>query len=167
MPCLSIEARRRVVSLHSIGYSVSSIFERLEQENVEVSKRSIYNLLKKFRFKGVIRDLPKRKKARILTKEMEAFIEEQLKRNDELTSTAINTLLRRKWPDLRVSASTIKRVRREIGWVCTRPHYCQLIREVCMNVRFEAHVPCIFINLSTKLLTMHTKHPFMRFFKCR
>lgn len=130
MPRLSIEARRRIVVLHSIGYSVSSIFERLEQENVKVSKRSIYNLVKKFQLKGVVRDLPKRKKARILSKEMESFIEEELKRNDELTSTAINASLVRKWPDLRVSASTIKRIRREIGWVCTRPHYCQLLREV-------------------------------------
>ena len=62
MPHLSIEARRRVVSLHSIGYSVSSVFERLEQENVEVSKCLIYNLVEKFCLKGVVRDLPKRKK---------------------------------------------------------------------------------------------------------
>ena len=39
---LLIEARRRVVLLHSIGYSISSIFERLEQENVEISKRYTY-----------------------------------------------------------------------------------------------------------------------------
>ena len=143
MPRLSIEARRRVISLHSFGCSVSSIFERLKQENVEVSKRSIYNLVEKFRLKGVVQDLPRRKKARILTKEMEALIEEELKRNDELTSTAINASLVRKWPDLRVSASTIKRVRREIGWVCTRPHYCQLLREVCMNVLCYKDVSCI------------------------
>ena len=62
---------------------------------------------------------------------MEAFIEEELKRNDEFTSTAINMLLIRNWPDLNVSTSTIQGIRQEIGWVCTRPHYCQLIREVC------------------------------------
>ena len=28
-----------------------------------------------------------------------------------------------------MSLSIIKRCHREIGWVCTRPHYCQLIRE--------------------------------------
>ena len=112
---LSIEARRRVISLYSVGYSVLIIFKRLEQENVQVSKRSIYNLVRKFHHKGVVRDLPKRKKARILSKKMEAFIEEELKRNNELTSTAINALLVRKWPNLKVSASTIKCVRREIG----------------------------------------------------
>ena len=42
--------------------------------------------------------------------EMKGFIEEELRKNDELTSTAINASLIRKWPDLRVSASTIKRV---------------------------------------------------------
>ena len=134
MPRLSIEARRRVVCLHSSGYSVSSIFERLKQENVQVSKRAIYNLLEKFRLRGVVRDLPKRKKGRILTNEMEAFIEKELERNDDLTSTAIKASLVRKWPGLRVSTSTIKRVRLKIGWVCTRPHYCQLLREVCMLV---------------------------------
>ena len=103
MPRLSIEARRRVISLYSVGYSVSTIFKRLEQENVQVSKRSMYNLVRKFHHKGVVRDLPKRKKGRILSKEMEAFIEEELKRNNELTSTAINALLVRKWSNLKVS----------------------------------------------------------------
>ena len=111
MPRLTIEAKRRVISLHSVGYSVSTIFRRLEQENVQISKRAIYNLVEKFRHEGVVRDLPRRKKAWILSKEMEAFIEEELKRNDKLTSTAINASLVRKWPNLRVSASTIKRVR--------------------------------------------------------
>ena len=63
--------------------------------------------------------------------EMKGFIEEELRKNDELTSTAINASLKRKWPDLRTSALTIKRVRQGMGWVCTRPHYCQLLREVC------------------------------------
>lgn len=64
--------------------------------------------------------------------EMKLFIEEELKKNDELTSTAINESLVRKWSDLKVSASTIKRVQREMDWVCTRLHYCQLLREVCV-----------------------------------
>ena len=131
MPRLSIEARRRIISLVSGGFSVPYIVQRLEQEKVVVSKRAVYNLVKKFRLKGVIKDLPRRRKARILTEEMKQFIEEELKKNDELTSSAINESLVRKWPDLKVSASTIKRVRREMDWVCTRPHYCQLLREVC------------------------------------
>ena len=70
MPRLSIEARRRIVSLYSCGYSVPVIVQRLEQEDVKVSKRAVYDLVKKFRLKGVVKDLPRRKKARILTGEM-------------------------------------------------------------------------------------------------
>ena len=56
---LTVEARRRIISLHSIDYSVSTIFQRLEQENVQISERAIYNLVAKFHHKGVVRDLPK------------------------------------------------------------------------------------------------------------
>ena len=135
MPRLSIEGRRRVVYLHSCGYSVSSIFQRLQQENVDVSKRAIYYLVKKFRVQGSVKNLPRRKRSRILTQQMKNFIEEEYRKNDKLTSTAIKSLLLTKWPDVQVSIATIKRVRREMGWVCTRPHYCQLLREVCSVTR--------------------------------
>ena len=135
MPRLSIEARRRVVALYSRGYSVSSILQRLQQENVDVSKRAIYNLVKKWQLNGSVKDLPRRKTPQILTQEMKTFIEEQYKKNDELTSTAVKSLLLIKWPDVQVSTSTIKRVRRKMGWVCTRPHYCQLLREVCITLQ--------------------------------
>ena len=132
MPRLSIESRKRIVSLHSCGFSVPSIVQRLKQEKVAVSQRAVYNLVEKFRLKGVVKDLPRRKKGSILTEEMKIFIEEELTKNDELTSTAIKASMIQKWPDLRVSTSTIKRVRYKMGWVCTRPHYCQLLREVNM-----------------------------------
>ena len=54
MPRLSIEARRRIVSLVSGRFTVPSIVQRLEEEKVVVSKRAVYDLVKKFRLKGVI-----------------------------------------------------------------------------------------------------------------
>jgi len=132
MPRLSIEARRRVVCLLASGYSVKNIYQRLQQENVDVSIQAIYNLVKKFQVRGSVFDLPRRKRAHILTEEMKRFIEEEYKKNDELTSTAIKALLLQKWPEVQVSISTIKHVRRKMGWVCIRPHYCQLLREVCV-----------------------------------
>ena len=96
-----------------------------------MSKRAIYKLMK-YQVSGCVNDLPRRKRSYILTEEMKRFMEEQYKKNDELTSTAIKALLLRKWPDVQVSISTIKRIRRKMGWVCTRPHYCQLLREVCV-----------------------------------
>ena len=65
-----------------------------------------------------------------ITEEMKVFIEEHLQRNDELTSTSIKRLLAERWSHAEVSTATIKCVRRKLGWVCTRPHYCQLLRDV-------------------------------------
>ena len=79
------------------------------------------------------------KKARILMDEMKLVIEEELKKNNELTSNAIYSSLRRKWPDLTVSTSMIKCVRREMGWVCTRPQYRQLLHEVCAVKKQKVH----------------------------
>jgi len=82
------------------------------------------------KIKRTVLDLPRRKRERIITEQMKALMEDELNKNDELTSTGIKTLLSQKWPGLQVSLSIIKRVRKNMGWVCTRPHYCQLIREV-------------------------------------
>lgn len=131
MPRLSIDARARIISLSSRGYSVPCISRRLTEENVDVSIRAIYHLVDKWRSKGIIKDLPQRKRSCILSEEMRRFIDEEIQKNDELTSTKIKEMLAEKWPDVIISKTTIKRERQQLGWVCTRPHYCQLLREVC------------------------------------
>lgn len=118
MPRLSIEARFRVISLCLSGYSISAISQRLREENVFISQRALYSLVEKYRRKGTVRDLPRGKRPAVVTEEMKVFIEEQLQRNDELTSTSIKRLLAERWPHAEVSTATIKRVRR--NWVgCT------------------------------------------------
>ena len=119
-----------VITLHSRGHTVSEIRRRLREENCDISTQSLYNLLRKFREKGTTADLPRQRRPRKITEEMRVLIEQELTNNDELTSTGIRSLLTSRWPDLRVSVATIKRTRKEMGWVCTRPHYCQLLREV-------------------------------------
>ena len=130
MTRLSIEARQKVITLHLLGYPVLEIYRRLREENTSISRQALYNLIKKHRDRGTVADLPRRKRQRKITEQMRAMIEEELNKNDELTSSCIKTLLTEKWLDLQVSVQTIKRVRKEMGWVCTRPHYCQLLREV-------------------------------------
>ena len=130
MARLSVETRRKVIALYSRGYSVIEIRRRFLEDGTSISHRALYSLLKKYREKRTVLDLPRRKRERIITEQMKALMEDELNKNDELTSTGIKTLLSQKWPGLQVSLSTIKRVRKNMGWVCTRPHYCQLIREV-------------------------------------
>ena len=130
MARLSLESRQGVVTLFLRGHTVSDIRRRLRGENKKVSSQALHNLLQKFREKYTIKDLPRRRRPRKLTEEMKAAIEEAYRVNDELTSTEIKSLLVARWPDLRVSVVTIKRTRKEMGCVCTRPHYCQLLRPV-------------------------------------
>lgn len=130
---LSLEERLRVVTLVSNGYSLSSIHRRLIQEGTSISIQALYNLMKKYSEKGIMVDLPRRSRQRRITQEMKRLIEGEMNKNDELTAPRIKSLLLEKWPELVVSIPTIKRVRQEMGWVCTRPHYCQLLRDVSVH----------------------------------
>jgi len=56
------------------------------------SLRALYNLVKKHGETGIIVDLPRRRKQRKVTKEMMEFIEQEMRRNDEVTSTGIKAL---------------------------------------------------------------------------
>ena len=47
MPRLSIESKRGVVALRSLGYSVKEIQERLTEEEICISRRAMYLLMKK------------------------------------------------------------------------------------------------------------------------
>ena len=149
MARLSLEDRIRIVTLHSKGLSVLEIRKRLQDENISISRQSVHNLIAKFRDHQIVADLPRRRKQPKITTPMKSLIEDALTRNDEITSRGLRDLLLAQWPDLQVSFPTIKRVRKEMGWVCTRPHYCQLLRPVSSIVllmsMFDTCCTCISI----------------------
>ena len=130
MTRLDISTRRRVILLYQSGYSISKIRKRLSEENVSISSQALFNLVRKHRETGKLIDLPRRARPRKLSQEMVAVLEEAWCDNDELTARQARSLLMEKWPNLRVSIPTIKRIRKQMGWVATRPHYCQLLRDV-------------------------------------
>ena len=130
MPCLTVCTRKRVIIWHRLGYLISDIKRKLEEENVCVSSRSLQRLIKKFRCHHTIRDLPRRAKPRKLSEDMTTLMDNMLKDNDEMTARQTRSRLVEEFEGLKVSLSTVKRARKAKGWVCTRPHYCQLIREV-------------------------------------
>ena len=126
-----------MITLESKGYSLSSIRRRLLEEGISISLQALYDLIKKFREKGTFVNLPRRTRQRKITENMKKLIEEEMNKNDELTARRVRNLLSERWPELQVSLPTVKRVRQKMGWVCTRPHYCQLIRNV--RKRFMLH----------------------------
>ena len=86
MPRLDLDSRRRVLALHQLGYSFSSITERL-QEDIIITSRSLQQLEKKFRDKGIFKDLPRKKQSKKLSQAMVEFLNDKLEEDDELTST--------------------------------------------------------------------------------
>ena len=129
MPRINYDVRKSVILLESKGYSIPAIHERLKEQGISITKRSLYRLSKKFRESKSIMDLPRQKRTKKLTTDVLKAIDEEMENNDELTARQLRSRLQERFPSLSVSLSAIKLARKQQGWVCTKPHYCQLIRE--------------------------------------
>ena len=131
MPRLDLATRRKCIVLHvHHGLSPLKIKLRLNEEAVHVSIQAIYSLLRKYRLHQTYVDLPRKTMPRKITDGMVATIDGALTENDELTARQLREILTTQHSHLEVSIATVKRARKEAGWTSTRPHYCQLIREV-------------------------------------
>ena len=130
MPRMDVSTRGRVVVLREKGYSVAKIRTRLKEEGILVSLVSIYKLLKKHEHTGSVADRKRTPSTpKILQPEHLHFLDEALAENDELTARQLRDMLEERWPELKVSICTIKRARKHnLGWIRTRPKYCQLVR---------------------------------------
>ena len=138
MPRLSVASRKRVIYLKRQGYSLWVIRQRLSKEGNMVSLRSLQHLWSKFQKVYTVRDLPRATRPRLLTAEMVSALEDCLRNDDEMTARKLKTKLGENFNNFpNVSLATIKRNRKECGWVCTRPHYCQLIRDANKRKRKE------------------------------
>lgn len=75
--------------LHAGRFYIKNIHQQLQQENVDISVCTIYNLMNKFEVQGSVNDLPRQKRAHILTKEMKRFTEDEYMKTNKLTLTAV------------------------------------------------------------------------------
>ena len=57
------------------------------------------------------------------------FVDDALAKDDEITCTQLHKQLHEKYSEVKVSLATVKRTKKDLGWVSSTPHYCQLIRE--------------------------------------
>ena len=129
MPRLSLENRQKVVRLFEDGHRPTEILARLEEEDVKVSKVALYALLKKYRETGRVEDRARARAPKKLSGVHYSFIDSALQQDDELTTAKLYDQLLENFPDVTASKSTVKRARRELGWVTSAPKYCQLIRD--------------------------------------
>ena len=137
MPRLSVETRNKVCCLMESGISIEKVRKRLLEEGIVVSAVSLYKLRRKYWNTDSVVDRPRRTITPKLKREHYQFTDEAMASNDELTARRLREKLEDRWPGIAVSLSTVKRARRYLGWVATRPKYCQLIRKNNKEKRLE------------------------------
>ena len=108
---LSLSAKRTAISVFTAGYKVGATQKRLEEEDVCITTRSLYRLIKKFKDTGGHDTLTcqlRQARDKKLSPDMLAIIDDTLKENDEATASELQGILVHRHPDLEVSISTIK-----------------------------------------------------------
>ena len=131
------ETRLRIIMMWKKGMSLRVIQKRLGEEGISISIVSICKLTKKFRLINSILDNRTYKPPRTLVEEHLRFIDESMAANPELTGIQLLDILKERFPDLKVSISTVKRVRRELGWISKKTRYCALISDINRAKRVE------------------------------
>ena len=114
MPKISSYTRTRIELLYSQGFHPAGIFKTLKSEGLQVSLSGITRLIKKLRLNSFVANLPRSGRPKKLSMEARAFIDQQMRRNDETTSAEIRKKLAKR--GILVNSSTVRRSRKQQGW---------------------------------------------------
>ena len=111
------------------------IFQELKSEGLSASYASVARIVNKLKLTGSIEDCARSGRPRKLNDAARAFIEEQMRANDETTSCQIQKRLQKH--GFTVHASTVRRSCKEQGWTLQNTRYCQMIRKANKAKRLE------------------------------
>ena len=132
---ISNYTRTQIKLLYKQGLHQAEIFKLLKGEGLLVSFASVTRIIKKLQLTGSVANLPRSGRPRKLSVEANAFIDQQMRSNDEMTSAQIQKKLAKR--GVAVSSSTVRRSRKQQGWTLQRTAYCQLIRDANKVKRLE------------------------------
>ena len=135
MPKVSDYTRTRIELLYKQDLHPAEIFKLLKKEGQLVSFASVTRIIKKLRLTGSVANLARSGRPTKLSTEAKAFIEQQMRKDDETTSAQIQKKLEKR--GVAVSSSTVRRSRKQQGWTLQRTAYCQLIRDANKAKRLE------------------------------
>ena len=112
MPKYSNYVRTRIELLHNQGLHTAGIMKTLKGEGLVVSLSGITRMIKKLRLTGSVANLPRSGRSRKLSEEARAFIDQQMRKNDEMTSAKIQKKLAKRGISV---SSTVRRSRKQQG----------------------------------------------------
>lgn len=127
--------RTRIECLHKQGLHPADIFRLLKAEGLLVSLASVVRIIKKLKITGSVANLPRSGRPSKMSEAAKAFIDQQMRKDDETTSRRIQKKLAKR--GVVVSSTTVRRARKQLGWTLQRTGYCQLIRDVNKTKRLE------------------------------
>ena len=136
---LSEYARRRIIhiKLNEPGMTRLQIQNNLrQQDNITASITSISYVWKKWCEHSTIADLPRAGRPPILEVQHLNYIDAQIDRDRELSAADLCALVFGNF-GLRISPTTMRRVRYKMQWRRTGTKYCQMIRDVNKEKRLN------------------------------
>ena len=143
----------RILYLRRLGYCPAAITRTLRKEKLKVSSRGVAKFLKRFRETGTVRRCYSRiclfanytlgtiaraagsGRRSVITDEVKAVVEQQMRRDDETTASQLHVMLTHM--GYTISLRTILRCRTSLGWTFRGSAYCQLIRDVNKQKRLD------------------------------
>ena len=100
-----------------------------------MSLSGITRMMKKLRLTGSVANLPHSGRPRKLSVEARAFIDQQMCKNDEMTSAKIQKKLTKR--GISLSSSMVQRSQKQQCWTLQRIAYCPLIQDANKVKRLE------------------------------
>ncbi|KAJ8049556.1 Transposable element Tcb1 transposase [Holothuria leucospilota] len=130
----------RIVNLHLQGFSKVNVVKTLLQEGLQVTYRGVSGVIDRYGKHGLICDSHRRGRRKRI--DVTEIIDKNLKANDELTASDLQTIIFKE-TGTRLSLSSIKNKRAKLGWKCSGRKSCQMIRKVNQRKRLEFAITCV------------------------
>lgn len=168
---LTTYQRMRIINLSNKGFKPPSIVKLLRNEDILITRQTINRILKRHREHGRTLHCQKSGRQSKITKQIKNFIDRSYDQNGEYSARELQKLIETKFNTV-IAVSSIKTVRRKLGWRKSGPGYCQTIRPGNRIKRFLHAQAClennedfddvIFTDECTIEIDLHAGHCFVK-----
>ena len=129
MARLTTMLKLEVIRLRKEGFRILQIRKILEeQNNFTISRQNLTRFISRFEKTGLLTFPKKERKPTKVHENIMESIDRCMEENDETSSTDLMKKIFEMYK-IKISAQTVKRVCRKLGWLCTGTKYCLLVRE--------------------------------------
>ena len=130
--------RNRILALAKASKTPTEIVSILSEENIVVVRSTVSRIIRRTKEKeqGQQRQ-DRRGRPRKASSPVKRKIDEVYKQDPEVTAAELKNVLENELPGLRIGVSTVKRARKEAGWICTQTRNCQMVRDANKIKRLE------------------------------